>query len=111
LFALTGTATNLAYNATTHFFALQVAPGNSGAATVGISLAPPPVMQIAPGAGGNVQISWPAAAAGYALQKATNLAPPVDWKNASDPVISSNGQNAATVTDTNSTIFYRLTSP
>ncbi|HEY1788759.1 MAG TPA: hypothetical protein VGJ73_11410 [Verrucomicrobiae bacterium] len=111
LFSLEGVASNLTYNATTHLFALNVSLGSSGTATLGISLAPTPVVQIVPGAAGRFQISWPAAATGYALQKATNLAPPVTWVNASDLVISNNGQNAATITNTNSTIFYRLTSP
>ncbi|MBW8863717.1 MAG: hypothetical protein JF609_02120 [Verrucomicrobia bacterium] len=108
LFSLGGLAGNLTYNATTHLFTINVAPGNSGTATLGLSLAPAPVIQIAPGTTGNVQMFWSTAAAGYALQKTVDLVPPVAWINASYPVISSNGQYVATIAITNSMMFYRL---
>ena len=111
LFSFAGTANALAYSATTHLFTLNVAPGNSGTAAVGISLAPAPMMQIVPGAARQFRISWPSAAAGYALQKATSLVPPVVWVNAPELVTSNNAQNMATIASTNTTMFYRLISP
>jgi hypothetical protein len=88
-----------------------VSPGSSAAATFGISLATTPTIQILPGTAGNFQIFWPTAAAGYILQKTTDLMPPVSWINASEQVVSSNGQYAATIVITNSTMFYRLMTP
>jgi len=107
-FALAGSTNNLTYNSTTHFFAVNVSPDNSGMATVALSLAPVPSLSIAPGSAGQFQISWPAAAVGYALEKATNLTPPVVWSQTSDTVNSIGGQNVATVTNGDSTVFYRL---
>jgi len=73
-----------------------------------VILAPVPSPQITPVAGGQFQISWPAAAVGYVLKKATNLTPPVVWSQFSDTVTSTNGQNVVTITNTGSTTFYRL---
>lgn len=111
VFALDGATNNMAYNTTSHLFTLNVAPGNSGTATLGFSLAPAPSLQVTSGAAGRIQISWPAAAAGYVLQKTANLTPPVAWVQISDPVISSNGLNVVAITNANATIFYRLISP
>jgi hypothetical protein len=111
LFSFAGAASNLGYNAAAHLFTLNVAPGNSGTASVGISLAPAPKIQIAPGVVGQFQISWSSAAAGYVLQKATNLVPPAAWANASELVTSNNGQYMATIVITNATMFYRLNAP
>jgi hypothetical protein len=110
LFAFSGAA-NVTYNAATHLFTVNVSPGNSGSAMLGISLASVPTIQISSSVAGNAQISWPAAAAGYTLQKTTNLVPPVVWVNTSNVVISNNGQNVTTIPNTNLTMFYRLTSP
>jgi hypothetical protein len=63
-----------------------------------------------PGNEGHVQISWLAAAAGYILQKTTNLVPCVGWVDVPDVLISNDGQSMSTITVTNSTMFYRLTS-
>ena len=106
--ALAGATNNMTYNSTTHIFTLSVSPGNSGTATVGLSLAPVPSPQIAPAAAGQCQISWPAAAVGYVLEKASNLAPPVVWFQSSDTVTSTNGQNVVTITNSDSAAFYRL---
>ncbi|HEV2691611.1 MAG TPA: hypothetical protein VG347_01815 [Verrucomicrobiae bacterium] len=111
LFSLGGGAGNLNYNATTHLFTVNVVPGNSGTATLGVSLAAAPTIQVSPGNGGNFQIFWPAAAAGYTLQKTATLTPPVNWSNASEPVVSNNGQYTATIAVTNLTMFYRLVAP
>jgi hypothetical protein len=78
------------------------------AATVGLSLAPVPSPQITPGAGGQFQISWPAAATGCVLEKAANLTPPVVWSQTSDAVIATNGQNVVTINNADSAAVYRL---
>jgi hypothetical protein len=106
--ALAGGANNLTYNSTTHLFALNVSPDNSGTATVGLSLALVPSLQITPDAAGQFQISWPVAAVGYILEKATNLTPPVVWSQVSDTVTSTNGQNVLLITNYGSAAFYRL---
>jgi hypothetical protein len=111
MFSFDGMVGNLTYNAATHSFTINVSPGSSAAATFGISLATTPTIQILPGTAGNFQIFWPTAAAGYILQKTTDLMPPVSWINASEQVVSSNGQYAATIVITNSTMFYRLMTP
>jgi hypothetical protein len=106
--ALVGSTNNLTYNAATHFFTLRVSPGNSGAATVAFSLAPVPSLNIAPGPAGQFQISWPAAALGYVLEKTTNLASPTVWYQTSEVADSTNGQNVVTITNTGPATFYRL---
>lgn len=99
-FALAGSTNNLTFNPTTHFFTLRVSPDNSGTATVGFSLAPAPSLQINYTSAGQVQISWATNAVGYALQMATNLAPPVIWFPATNTVNSTNGQNIVTLNAT-----------
>jgi hypothetical protein len=106
--ALAGTTNNLTYDSVSHVFTVNVTPGNSGTATVGLSLAPIPSPQITPVGNGQFQISWPAAAAGGVLEKATNLTPPVVWSPALDTVIATNGQNVVTITNADSAAFYRL---
>jgi hypothetical protein len=98
-FLLAGGTSNLTYNSTAHIFTLNVSPDNSGMATIGLSLAPVPSLQITPGADGQFQISWPAAAVGYYLEKTTDLAPPVVWSQSPAPVISVDGQNVLMVTN------------
>jgi hypothetical protein len=67
-----------------------------------------PSPQITPGAGGQFQISWQAAAVGGVLEKAANLAPPALWSQTSEAVIAANGQNVVTTTNADSAAFYRL---
>jgi hypothetical protein len=107
-FVLAGATNNLIYSPTTHLFTLNVSPDNSGTATVAFSLAPVPSLQIRLLGAGQFQISWSAAAVGYVLEKTTDLTPPVVWSQISDMVNSTNGQNVVTVTNTDSTVFYRL---
>ncbi len=106
--ALEGATNNLTYNSTTHLFTLNVSPDNSGTATVALSLARVPSPQIMPGSGGRFQISWPAAAVGYVLEKATNLTPPTVWSPVTDPITPTNGQNMVDITNPGPTSFYRL---
>jgi hypothetical protein len=107
-FALAGSTNNLTYNPATHWFTLRVSPGGSGTATVAFSLAPLPSLSIAPSSPGQFQISWPAAAVGYVLEKTTNLATPVIWSQMPGTVSSSNGQNFMTITNGEPAAFYRL---
>ena len=106
--ALAGATNTMAYDSTTHIFTLSVSPGSSGTATVGLSLAPAPMPQIAPVAAGQFQIAWPAAAVGYVLEEATNLTPPVLWFPSPVAVTSTNGQNMVAITNGESAAFYRL---
>ena len=106
--ALAGATNNTTYDSKTHIFTLSVSPGNSGTATVGLSLAPVPMPQIASITAGQFQISWPAAAVGYVLEEATNLTPPAVWFQFSGTVTSTNGQNVVAITNDDSAAFYRL---
>jgi len=107
-FALAGGTNHLTYNATTHLFTLNVSPGNDGTATVAFSLAPIPSLQIKLLGAAELQISWSAAAVGYVLERATNLTPPVFWTQMPNTVNSISGQNVVTVTNADSTVYYRL---
>jgi hypothetical protein len=104
--ALNGSAGNMTYNPASHWFNLSVAPDNSSTATVALSLAPIPVLQIAPTSSGQVQITWPEAAVGYSLERATNLSTP--WTFVTNAVNSGGGQNIVTITNRDSTVIYRL---
>jgi hypothetical protein len=73
---------------------------------VALSLAPIPVLQIAPTSSGQVQITWPEAAVGYSLERATNLSTP--WTFVTNAVNSGGGQNIVTITNRDSTVIYRL---
>jgi hypothetical protein len=43
--------------------------------------------------GGNAAVSWPTSTVYYALQSATNLAPPVVWQPVTNSVVTTNGTN------------------
>ena len=59
--------------------------------------------------GGNLQITWPVEATGYALYYATNLTPPVVWTPVTSPVPAQSGnQMSITVSNAFGTVFYRL---
>ncbi len=47
--------------------------------------------------GNSIRLAWSAAATGFSLYVATNLAAPVNWQPAGVPVVQSNGQFHATV--------------
>jgi hypothetical protein len=107
-FALAGSTNNLNYDATTHLFSLCVSPDNSGMATVAFSLAPLPSLQITPVSTSQLQVSWSAAAVGYALEKATNLSTTAVWNPATNTVNFIGGQNIIIIDATDSAAFYRL---
>jgi len=108
VFTLAGSTHNLTYNPTTQIFAVNVAPDNAGTATVAMSPVPMPSLNIIPAPPRQLQISWPANATGYVLEKTTNLTPPVVWSQSADAVNSSNSQNVVTVTNADPAAFYRL---
>ncbi len=89
------TATDMGGNTSTCSFQIIVEAG------------PAPTLNIAP-AGPNVVLSWPSAAACYALQQATNLDTPGIWTYDTGTVITNNGTLYVTNPVANSTRFFRL---
>jgi uncharacterized repeat protein (TIGR03803 family) len=84
--------------------------GSSGQGTVfSLTLAPasPPQLTLTRSEA-SVILTWPADAAGFALQSAGNLSPPAVWTNVSQGPVVVNGQNAVTNSITGSEQFYRL---
>jgi uncharacterized repeat protein (TIGR03803 family) len=59
-------------------------------------------------AGTNVVLTWPIEAAGFTLQSATNLVPPVSWNLVSPPPVNVNEQNTVTNAISGIQQFYRL---
>jgi len=58
--------------------------------------------------GNSVTLSWPLAAAGFALQQNNNVANPASWSAYGGTVSTSNGVNSITLTSPTGTQFYRL---
>ena len=85
------------------------AGGSSAEGTVfSLTLPGPPQLTITR-SGTNVVVTWPANAAGFALQSATNLVSPSVWNtNLPAPVVV-NGQNTVTNAISSTRQFYRLT--
>ncbi len=65
-----------------------------------------PALAIRRSAGTDV-VSWPASPAGFVLETSPSLSPP-DWLAAPRQPVATDGVNAATFPDTNSSRFYRL---
>jgi hypothetical protein len=65
-----------------------------------------PILTITRGANDTVTLSWPSTATGYVIQ--TNSSLPGIWGTASLTPAVQGGQNVATDTSTNTTVFYRL---
>jgi len=59
--------------------------------------------------GGQVQISWPTSAAGYALQSSTQVV--TGWANDPSPAVEQGGRWVVTVTPADAGRFYRLVKP
>jgi hypothetical protein len=57
---------------------------------------------------GELSLSWPAEVAGYHVESATNIAPPVTWETVTT---ISNNQQSIILTPRAGTVFYRLRSP
>jgi hypothetical protein len=105
--ALSGSVGTATYNPASHFFTVPVLPDSSAAATIALSLAPIPSLQIT-NLAGQVQISWPTNAQGFTLQQATTLAPQPDWTPATNTIVPVGNQNIVTLPATNAATFYRL---
>jgi uncharacterized repeat protein (TIGR03803 family) len=75
--------------------------------SLGSASAPVPTLTIVP-SGTNVILTWPANAAGFALQSTTNLVSPVIWTNVSPAPVVVNGQYAVTNPASGTKKFYQL---
>jgi PKD repeat protein len=73
----------------------------------GIQVGPSPPLAVTLN-NGTVVLSWPTNAAGYTLQFATNLIPPVTWMNVTSPPVVINGQNLVTNSVASPQMFFRL---
>ena len=105
--ALGGSVGVVAYNAATRLFTVHVAPDASQTSRVALSLSLPPLLRII-NLGDSVQLSWPAAATGYALQFATALQPSADWLSCTNPVNTIDDQSVVNVIPSSQAVFYRL---
>ena len=81
--------------------------GNGTVFSIGQLTVPAPVLNIT-GVDTNVVLSWSAAAAGFTLQSATNLFPPVAWSPVTPSPVVINGLNWVTNSGTGAAVFYRL---
>src|SRR5665213_1480764 len=68
---------------------------------------PPPSLQIQL-AGTNVVLTWPLSGAGYVLQSANKLAPPVSWTTVTNVPVIVNFQYTVTNQISSGSVFYRL---
>jgi hypothetical protein len=69
-----------------------------------------PSLAISNAGGTNVTLMWPAPATGFNLYNTTNLAP-ATWQQITNAVANSNGNDQVTLTLTNTSSFFRLSSP
>jgi len=67
----------------------------------------PPLLQIQT-AGTNVVLTWPLSGAGYVLQSANKLAPPVSWTTVTNVPVIVNFQYTVTNQISSGSVFYRL---
>jgi hypothetical protein len=80
-----------------------------GATQTTLKVTPIPPILTAASSAGNPAIGWPTNSdAGFVLQSATNLAPPVVWQNVTNNVQVIGDQNIVTIPLTNSPAFFRL---
>jgi hypothetical protein len=61
--------------------------------------------------GTNVVLQWPLYPAGFVLESATNLNPPVSWSTNNPAPAVTNSQNCVTLGATNGSQFFRLWRP
>jgi hypothetical protein len=69
-----------------------------------------PKLTLIPGRG-TATLSWPAAAAQFALQSTANLSSTAAWTNVPNPVVLTNGLITVAIGLTNGPTFYRLAKP
>jgi hypothetical protein len=85
--------------------------GNNG--IVAFTIVPPVQTSVSLGftlASANLELSWPATATGFVLQKSSRLAPS-DWTNVTKAPVVVNGRNIITETFSGVPSFYRLIRP
>jgi hypothetical protein len=115
--------TNLITGATNPVLAFTAAPTNAGTYSamvtnyLGSAASDPAALSVgltlvAARSGGVASVSWPASAAGFVLESATNLIPPVAWSTLTN-VPSTNGQNCVITLPMPpyGSTFYRLVHP
>jgi hypothetical protein len=78
--------------------------------TVNVSVSVPPTLGFACTTN-QVKLSWPIAPAGFMIESATNLSPPILWSPLTNPVQIIRGHNNVTVIVTNNNRFFRLRLP
>lgn len=71
-------------------------------------LVSPPALAVQKDSAGRVLLAWPAGAAPFLLQVATNLVAPVTWTAATNVPVFTNNQYVVTLTPTPGNRFYRL---
>ena len=62
-------------------------------------------------AGGNLALTWPTPASGYALESTPALVPNATWSPVNFPVFVSNGQNQVTLPPSEQAPFFRFRMP
>jgi hypothetical protein len=79
---------------------------NAGTLTV----TSPPELSISQGGGGLITLSWPSVPAGFVLESADNLTPPVVWQEVTSGIVENGGIKSYTVTNDPSVAsrLYRL---
>ncbi len=87
----------------------------TGVSTVSVNFAPVildsvPSLAISNASNTNIMLMWPAPATGFNLYNSTNLAPP-NWLKINNAPTTTNGNEQVTLTLTNGTSFFRLSSP
>ncbi|HLK52558.1 MAG TPA: hypothetical protein VKU42_03830, partial [Candidatus Angelobacter sp.] len=58
----------------------------------------------------NITVLWPASATGFNLYSAVNLLP-ASWQKITNPPSASNGVQQITLSNTNTSLFFRLSDP
>lgn len=105
--ALDGSAGAVGYDSANRFFTANVSPGNSGTATVALSLVPVPSLQIT-NVTGELQISWPTAAQGFVLETAPALGGSPGWTPVTNTIVPIGGRNTVTLGAAGSAAYFRL---
>lgn len=82
--------------------------GNTSEFSAGVSAGPVPRLTAIPAANRQLTLSWTNTAAGFALQQAPSLTPPIQWTAVTNLPTIMNGQCVVTLTTGGSNLFYRL---
>jgi hypothetical protein len=82
--------------------------GNTSEFAAGLAVQPQPRLGIATGSGRQVVLTWTSLPAGFALQQATNLSPPVVWSSVTNVPTLTNSQYGVALPVSLGTRFFRL---